>query len=94
MQESTRESRFFLLYGRDPRLPSELLNSPVDRHEMDQNTYKGEVAASLSDAWELARANIEKAQKHQKMTHDRRAGTPKYHVGDKSICLHAVGKSY
>ena len=36
----------------------------------------------------LARANIEKAQKHQKTAHDRRARTPKYHVGDRLfVCM-------
>ncbi len=55
IQESTRESPFFLLYGQDPRLPTELrLDQPRTRKTFDLDTYKGEVDAQLQDAWSLA----------------------------------------
>ena len=67
-QEFTRESSFFLL------LPSKLVNPSVDRQEIDLDTYKGEVIANLSDAWELARTHIRKPKiiiKSQPMTDKR-----------------------
>ena len=71
----------------------ELLDSSADRQEIDLDTYKGEVAASLSEAWELARTHIEKAQQHQKDVHDRRAGNPKYHVGERVFVYMPAAKS-
>ena len=47
MQESVKESPFYLLYGRDPRLPTTLDVDTKAKQEIDVDTYKGEMALML-----------------------------------------------
>ena len=83
-QESSRESPFFLLYGRDPRFPTEVaLSPPLPRTDVDLVEYKSELQERLSEAWELARQNILKVQKWQKTSHDQRARSPAFRVGER-----------
>ena len=66
MQESTKESPFFL-YGRDPRLPTEQMMAPPDsRSLVDADDYKTEMVCGMSEAWKLAQAQVRKAQSRQK----------------------------
>ena len=66
-QESTKESPFFLMHGRDTRIPTEtLLTFDRSPYAIDTEDYKVDLCSSLSAAWKLARANIEKAQASQK----------------------------
>lgn len=44
MQESVKESSFYLLYGRDPRLPTTLDMDIKAKVEIDVDTYKGKMA--------------------------------------------------
>lgn len=82
-QESTGYSPFYLLYGRDPVLPTEEVLMPApDQTPVLISEYAEEVAESLQEAWTLARTSVQKAQKKQKASHDRRAATPTYQVGD------------
>ena len=69
------------------------MNPSVDRQEIDLDTYKGEVVANLSDAWELARTHIKKAQDQQKSTHDRRARVSKYQFGERVFVYMPAAKS-
>ena len=81
LQESTKESPFFLLYGRDYRLPTDQALSPQPPCDvLDVDTYKSEVSWGLSAVWKLAREQVQKAQCRQKTQHDR-------HVRDPGFCI-------
>ena len=54
MQESVKESPFYLLYGRDPRLPTTLDVDTKAKQEIDVDAYKGEMALNFDKAWSLA----------------------------------------
>ena len=83
VQESTGEPPFRLLYGRDPKLPTEdALSSPVDRTQIGLSYYKIEVTSNLTEAWKLARERIKKAQTHQKKQHDKFVRNNKFAEGD------------
>ena len=93
-QESTKASPFFLLYGRDPKLPTTAaLNPPVDRVELNLADYQTEVAIRMSNAWESAKVAIKKAQKQQKTQYDKRARDPKLSVGDAVFVYFPAKKS-
>ena len=54
-QQSTLESPSFLLYGCDPRLPTEAALCPEERNKLtDLREYGSELAVRISDAWKLA----------------------------------------
>jgi len=55
VQESVKESPFYLLYGCDPRLPTTLEMDTMSHEEIDVDSYKREVSTKLAEAWELAR---------------------------------------
>ena len=85
-QESTQESPFFLVYGRDPQLPTpDSLTQPRTCYQVDLDDYKTELVTGLSEAWELARTYIKKAQARQKRTYDRRSKPPTVAVGDRAF---------
>ena len=94
-QASTGESPFYFLYGRDPQLPTEtaIAHTPITRAPIDVDTYKGEVFKNIQEAWQLARENIKKAQRRQKMYYDRQTRKPTFHVGDRVFLFTPSAKS-
>ena len=84
VQESTRESPFFLLYGRDPALPTlDALSHKRTPYMVDLDDYKTELLTALTSAWELAKSNITTAQDRQKTTFDRTAKESNLTVGQR-----------
>ena len=71
-QESTGESPFFLMYGRDPVLPTaDMVSHPDGRTEVDLDNYKAEMTACMDTAWKAARGHIWIAQSKQKRNYDK-----------------------
>ena len=91
VQESTKESPFYLLYGRDPRLPSECaLTVPTTPYMIDLQDYRTELTTSLSDAWLAAKEHITHAQDKQKQQYDKCAKESPVKAGDRVI-VHMPG---
>ena len=84
VQESTRESPFFLLYGRDPRLPTGTqLDGARTEYLVDMDDYRTELVMSMAKAKKIALENICRAQRKQKEFYDRHSGETTYHVGER-----------
>ena len=84
VQASTAESPFFLLYGRDPRLPIELaLSPPAECYHTHLDDYKSRMIQAMSQAWTQAKKMIGKAQQRQKTQHDRSSKNANFQVGDR-----------
>ena len=63
IQHNTQETPFFLLYGRDPRLPTEaVLSPPTTRSLVELKEYGARLYLRMLDAWELALGMVKKAQ--------------------------------
>ena len=55
-EEATKESPFFLMQGRDLRLPTEAaLHYPMEREHVDLGEHGTELAENLTEAWESAK---------------------------------------
>ena len=84
IQESTWESPFHLLYGQDARLPIEAaLSKPCTCYQVDVDNYKTDLVTRLSEAWELAQQNMQRAQWCQEQYYDGKSKSISYRVGDR-----------
>ena len=83
-QESTKDSPFFLLYGRDARVPTEsALSIQRSPYVIDHDDYREELMDNLSSAWKSAQKHIATAQSNQKRYYDRRADEKRVRKGDR-----------
>ena len=78
------------MYGRDARTLTETaLSQP--RTQVDLSDYKMELVANLSDAWALAHAQIDHAQKKQKQQYDKKSQVIQWKDGDR-VMVHMPGR--
>ena len=85
-QQSTLESPFSSLYGRDPRLPVESVESKT-KASLDLSEYGVDIAAKMSSAWKLARQCTGKAQKCQKANYCMTRGASRQPLGLETVCF-------
>ena len=91
LQTSTHESPFYLLCGRDPQLPTNaLMQPPANRQLTDTDDYKTQLSLHMAEAWELAKANVQRAQNQQKVAHDRHSRPGHFKPGDR-VFVHMPG---
>ncbi len=86
IQESVKEVPFFLLYGRDAWLPTDvaltLSSSPYCTYD-DIDNYALAIQNRMTIIWEMACQNIILAQKKQKEYYDKKqTKMPLYHTGN------------
>ena len=82
--DSTNESPFHMIYGRDARLPTETaLSTPPTLQMLEIDDYKTELVSGLTQCWNIACTSINTAQARQKNYYDRYASEPKIQVSDR-----------
>ena len=83
VHESTFETPFYLMFGRDPILPLDTRYlQPDPCYVVDQDDYKFELTEKLQLAWKLAKENMTWSQERQKKYYDRNAVESCYLPGD------------
>ena len=92
VQDSTKSSPFYLLYGRHPRVPTDsALDHPRTVYQIDYYDYAEELVANLSDAQQLAHENVRRAQAKQKAQYDKKSACQPLSVGDR-VMVHMPGR--
>ena len=87
---SVGESPFFLVYGRDPKLPTETALCPPNYYDfLDLDDYKSVMLQGMSTAWDRAQKSLLKAQKQQKKQHNNAAKKLGLSHGRSCFCVHA-----
>ena len=84
--ESTGYTPFFLMFGRSPRLPVDVIIS-MDNEEDEQeyNTYVSSLKERLSKAYRVAQSEITKNQSQQKKRYDEKARAVVLEKGDRVL---------
>ena len=97
VQDSTKYSQSFSVYGCDPRLPTgALLEQSLATNPVDMEDYQTELLTTLKKTRQSARESIQKVQEKQHGFYERQSVTPKFQVGDRvMVFMHSetVGKN-
>lgn len=81
--ESTGETPFYLLYGREARLPMEVSLLPPGDPISSISEHRSRIVKSIEIAQTIARENIARAQQKMKEYYDRTAKEPNFPEGSK-----------
>ena len=69
---ATKETPFYLLYGREPTLPLDIIYSTPERITADIKTYKTHLTVNLQHAHNIVKRHLRMAAKTNKRTFDKR----------------------
>ncbi|XP_023243879.1 uncharacterized protein LOC111641862 [Centruroides sculpturatus] len=80
---STNDSPFFLLYGRDPTYPFDLITRPTrTRYDVEEN-FAAELQLRMANAHRVAQEHAEQAARERQKQHRRTHKISTYQVGDR-----------
>ncbi len=80
---SVGDSPFFLLYGRDPYTPIDVILASEPRIYREIEDYRADITQALQQAWQLAQEHLVQAQARQKHYYDRTVRNYEFSVGDR-----------
>ena len=84
--ETTGRSPFFLMFGREPKLPVDILfGAETDEKPQSLNKYVSSLKDRLKQSYELAATAAKNAQQRQKKGYDRKAREAVLEPGDKVL---------
>jgi hypothetical protein len=91
---TTRCTPFELMYGRQPRIPLDLL-IPEAKIELDidPEEYASNLRHTLVDAYRLVKKNRDMRMNKENINYDRRVRAANYKVGDKVLLLNEAKKA-
>ena len=81
----TERTPFEMMYGRDPKIPADIIFGQEEEHEMvlDYADYVVELKRRLSDIYEYVRAKHGQKVEKMKFNHDRNVRRNEYKVIDR-----------
>ena len=85
--EATGFSPYFLMHGREARIPADLVYGPPPDEPEANHDFVAEQQATLREAFDLTRQQLGKAASRRKRTYDLRARPQTFSVGEKVWCL-------
>eukprot|EP00731_Ephydatia_muelleri_P004049 Em0002g225a len=87
VHDTTGTSPFELMYGREVRLPEDIMFALPATVETARADYKGILKRRLQHAYQLVRKHTRRQQEHQKFNYDRSIRGQPFQVGD-LVLLH------
>ncbi|CAF1497206.1 unnamed protein product [Didymodactylos carnosus] len=99
INDSTGESPDFLMFGREPRLPIDVLFgsiNPSDDHptnDRDVRFYRDRLTANLLPAFNFVREHLEIAQQNQRSSYDRHRRDVHFELCDLLMMATTVGSA-
>ena len=83
--QSTGYSPYYLMFGREMRMPVDAMLIPKDTMARDHKDHLNHVIESLRIARQIATENIQRHQQKYKHQHDKKAEIPKFRILDKVL---------
>ena len=79
---TTGETPFYMLYGREPRLPLDITLMPPKNLSPSVATHHERIITNLQRAQAIAHENTQRAQQAMKSQYDKNAKEPNFEIGD------------